>query len=104
MDDYTLVLNAGSSSLKFSVYPRHETSAWVLAARGQIDGIASSPRLTVKDGTGASLANEQLPATVKDGRAALDALTVWLRSRWGGARVLGVGHRVVHGGTRYANP
>ena len=39
-----------------------------------------------------------------DGRGAFAALAAWLRSRYGGARVLGVGHRVVHGGARYARP
>ena len=41
---------------------------------------------------------------MRDGRSALDALAAWLRSRYGGARVLGVGHRVVHGGARFAGP
>jgi len=41
---------------------------------------------------------------VRDGRGALDALASWLRSRYGGARVLGVGHRVVHGGARFDGP
>ncbi len=43
-------------------------------------------------------------ATVRDGRSALDALAGWLRSTYGGARVLGVGHRVVHGGPHFAGP
>jgi acetate kinase len=77
---------------------------WRLEARGQIEGIGSSPRLSVKDGRDARLADETLDASVRDGRQALDALASWLRSRYGGARVLGVGHRVVHGGTRYARP
>ena len=42
--------------------------------------------------------------TVLDGRGAFDALASWLRARYGGARVLGVGHRVVHGGAKYARP
>jgi acetate kinase len=41
---------------------------------------------------------------VSDGRAALEALAAWLRSTYGGARVLGVGHRVVHGGAKFAGP
>jgi acetate kinase len=104
MDDYALVLNAGSSSLKFCVFRRSEMENWRLEARGQIEGIGSSPRLSVKDGRDARLADETLDASVRDGRQALDALASWLRSRYGGARVLGVGHRVVHGGTRYARP
>ena len=51
MDDYALVLNAGSSSLKFCVYRRPASEAWRLEARGQIDGIGTSPRLT-REGRG----------------------------------------------------
>jgi acetate kinase len=104
MDDYALVLNAGSSSLKFNVYQRPAGEGWRLASRGQIEGIGTSPRLSAKDGDGAKLADDELGDGVRDGRAALDALAAWLRSRYGGARVLGVGHRVVHGGPRFAGP
>ena len=104
MDDYALVLNAGSSSLKFCVYARPPAGAWRLEARGQIEGIGTSPRLSAKDGSGERLVDQALDAAVRDGKAALDALAAWLRSRYGGARVLGVGHRVVHGGAAYAGP
>jgi acetate kinase len=104
MDDYALVLNAGSSSLKFCVYRRPAAEGWRLEARGQIEGIGTSPRLTVKDAAGEKLADQKLDATVGDGRGAIDALAAWLRSKYGGARVLGVGHRVVHGGANHARP
>jgi acetate kinase len=104
MDDYALVLNAGSSSLKFCVYCRPVEEGWRLEVRGQIDGIGTSPRLTAKDEAGASMADEKLDASVNDGRAALDVLAEWLRTRYGGSRVLGVGHRVVHGGAKYTGP
>ena len=104
MDDYALVLNAGSSSLKFCVYARPQDGAWRLEARGQIEGIGTSPRLSAKDGAGERLADEKLDASVRDGRAALESLAGWLRARYGGARVLGVGHRVVHGGAGFAGP
>ena len=105
MDDYAVVLNAGSSSLKFCVYRRPEADAWDLAARGQIEGIGTAPRFSAKDGTGETLADRELDeAAVRDGRSALEALATWLRSTYGGARVLGVGHRVVHGGARYSGP
>ena len=102
MDDYALVLNAGSSSLKFSVFERPVGERWHLEARGQIDGIGTSPRLSVKDEIGASLAKQDVVA--HDGREALAALAEWLRSMYGGSRVLGVGHRVVHGGSRFTGP
>jgi len=113
MDAYALVLNAGSSSLKFCVYGRPADGSarpstppygWRLEARGQIEGIGTSPRLGAKGGDGAVVAAEALDASVKDGRRALDALASWLRARYGGARVVGVGHRVVHGGATYAAP
>jgi acetate kinase len=104
MDTYALVLNAGSSSLKFCVYQSQENRAWRLASRGQIDGIGTTPRFAAKDGEGASLDARALESSVRDGGAALDFLAAWLRTRYGGSPVVGVGHRVVHGGARYTGP
>jgi acetate kinase len=102
--DNALVFNAGSSSLKFCLYSRSEGEGWRLTARGQIDGIGTSPKLTVRDDAGNKLADDTLEPSVKDGRAALETLAGWLRARYGGSRVVGVGHRVVHGGAKYAGP
>ena len=114
MDEYVLILNAGSSSLKFCVYRRPETAqsaehggaptAWRLEARGQIEGIGSSPQFSAKDGEGGALAKESLGKDVRDGRSALGALAAWLGARYKHARIVGVGHRVVHGGAKYADP
>jgi acetate kinase len=104
MDDYALVLNAGSSSLKFCVFCRPEQAKWSLAAQGQVDGIGTQPRFRAKDSSGKVLAEDSLSSDVRDGRAAINVLASWLKSNFGGARVLGVGHRVVHGGSRYATP
>jgi len=104
MDDYALVLNAGSSSLKFCVFQRPGGENWRLEARGQIEGIGTSPRLSVKDADLRGLANEKLDASVRNGGDAIDVLATWLRSRYGGARVLAVGHRVVHGGPTFTGP
>jgi acetate kinase len=105
MDDYALVLNAGSSSLKFCVFQRPGGEHWRLAARGQIEGLGTSPRLSAKDSAGAKLTDQKLDASaVRNGSDAIDALTVWLRSKYGGARVLAVGHRVVHGGPAFDGP
>ena len=105
MGDYVLVLNAGSSSLKFSVYRRSDSHALEIDARGQIDGIGSAPRFTAARGDGgAGIKDEGLNAAVCDAPSALEHLAGWLRSRYVGAQVLGVGHRVVHGGPRYTQP
>jgi len=103
-DDYALVLNAGSSSLKFCAYRRHDAAPWGLQARGQVEGIGTSPHLTAHGEAGESLVDRRIDEAVRDGRGALHAVAEWLRSVYGGARVLGVGHRVVHGGAGYAAP
>src|SRR5262249_33365579 len=105
MDAYTIVMNAGSSSLKFCIYRSPEGGAWPLETRGQIEGIGTAPRFTAKNGVGERLADSALDAkTVHNGSTALEALAAWLRSKYAGAKVLGVGHRVVHGGARFAGP
>lgn len=104
MHDYALVLNAGSSSLKFCVFGRPEGGDWSLASRGQIEGIGTAPHVSARDGEGRPLVNQKLGVQARDHHGALDALAAWLRSMYGAARVLGVGHRVVHGGVRYTGP
>jgi acetate kinase len=104
MDDYALVLNAGSSSLKFCIFQRPRSERWNLAARGQIEGIGTSPRLIVKDAESRRIADDLLDSEVRDGAAAVSSLAGWLRANYGGARVLGVGHRVVHGGAKFVGP
>ena len=104
MDEYTLVLNAGSSSLKFCIYRRSGSAPWQLEARGQIEGIGTAPQLSAKDGSGGELVDQKLDAKVCDGRSAIDSLAEWIRSRYQGASVRAVGHRVVHGGPSYARP
>ena len=102
MNDYALVLNAGSSSLKFCLFERPPAEGWRLAARGQIEGIGTAPRLSVKDADGQVIDKQDVPA--KDGNDAVEVLAAWLRARYGGSKVLGVGHRVVHGGARFTGP
>jgi acetate kinase len=111
MADYCLVLNAGSSSLKFSVYrtearPDQSRGAGSLAleARGQVEGIATAPRLTARDGSGRPLTDQPLDASVSEALTALDTIAAWLRGRFTGARVVAVGHRVVHGGNDFVVP
>jgi len=104
MDDYALVLNAGSSSLKFCVFHRPPAERWQQGARGQIEGIGTSPRLSVKDVDGKRLADEKLDPSIRDGSAAIDSLAAWLRGWYGPSRILGIGHRVVHGGPNFTQP
>ena len=104
MRDFTLVFNAGSSSLKFCAFARGEQNDWILMSRGQIEGIGSAPRMSVRGDVGQLLMDEALEADIRTQRGALDILARWLRSTYAPARVLGVGHRVVHGGSTYIGP
>src|SRR5438034_355837 len=100
-----LVVNAGSSSLKFCVYSIDEASAPALVARGQIDGIGTRPRLRARDAGGATLADQTFAAgEVADVAAALDRVGVWLRQKYARSNLVAVGHRVAHGGPRYSAP
>ena len=102
--DCLLVLNAGSSSLKFAVYRRRTKHEWQVAARGQIQGIGTTVHMSAHDGAGAPIPTPALAADVRDRRTALDYLAGWLRAQFATAHLVGVGHRVVHGGAEHAGP
>ena len=77
---------------------------WRLESRGLIEGIGATPRLSARDGHGGKIADQALELGVRDQSGALEVLATWLRRTYAPARVLGVGHRVVHGGPKYAAP
>jgi len=104
VSDAILVLNAGSSSIKFSVFPGNERpSRQDLLCEGQCDGIGHRVHFTAKDRAGASLVEEYL-AEGASHEDALAALLRWLESHFKDRRLVAVGHRVVHGGSRYTAP
>jgi acetate kinase len=104
MSDALLVLNAGSSSLKFSAFDEAEASR--LIVRGQIEALATHPRFVARAADGAILAEKEWPAGVPlTHDDAIDHLFGWARdSAFGAHRIAAVGHRVVHGGTRFSAP
>ena len=104
MNDYVLILNAGSSSLKFCVYRPPHNRNLDMVVRGQIEGLGGNAVLSAKDSGGKTLVDKKPYAQIKDAVDALDALAGWLRTQFNEARLLGVGHRVVHGGTSYFLP
>lgn len=104
MHDYALILNAGSSSLKFCVFVRPEDDDWKIESRGQIEGVGTSPRLAAHDRYGRLIVDRILEPRPRDVHEALNSLAAWLGSVYGGAKVVGVGHRIVHGGTRFHSP
>ena len=104
MSDAIAVLNAGSSSIKFSLFVlrREELE---LELRGQIEGIYTAPHFIAQDRAGKLQAEKSWGEGAKlDHAGALDYLVAYLRERLGGDRLIGVGHRVVHGGLDYTQP
>src|SRR5678816_2391110 len=104
MADAIAVLNAGSSSLKFSLFAQSAEGA-VVVARGQAEGLYTSPRFVAKDHAGAVIDEKAWGEGVSLGHAgALDHLVAFLRQHLTSYRLVGVGHRVVHGGLEYTKP
>jgi acetate kinase len=94
------VINAGSSSLKFSFY---EGEQRILT--GQVDGIGARPSASATGQNGEKLDPPDLgskPPTVPS--EVLPAILPWARDRLGNRRLAALGHRVVHGGMRYSRP
>src|SRR6201997_3322654 len=94
------VINAGSSSVKFSFY---EGEQRILA--GQVDGIGANPSASAGGPKGERIAPPDLgakPPTVPS--EVLPAILPWAREQLGGRRLEALGHRVVHGGLRYSRP
>lgn len=102
MADILLVINAGSSSLKFQVYKLPTSTTLAFAYGGQISGIGGSkPAFYVKSADGATLVSEGLPVRdAADLRTAQHALTNWMRREIDRAPIA-VGHRIVHGGPHF---
>ena len=102
--DAVAVLNAGSSSLKFSLFTGGRADL-MLVARGQAEGLFTSPRFVAKDGDGNLLDEKNWePGATPGHEGALDYLVALLRDRFSDHRLAAVGHRVVHGGVAYAKP
>lgn len=104
MADAIVVLNAGSSSIKFSLFVLRG-SELELELRGQIEGIYTAPHFTANDRTGKLTDEKSWGEGANLGHSgALEDLVAYLRKRLAGDRLVGVGHRVVHGGLEYTRP
>jgi acetate kinase len=94
------VLNAGSSSLKFSFYDGEQR---ILS--GQVDGIGANPKASATDADGKPVAAPELgPKSPAVPSEVLPAIIPWAQQFFGDRRLLALGHRVVHGGRRYSQP
>lgn len=103
--DGLLVLNAGSSSLKFALYSSNGSDSAVLL-RGQIAGIGNQAKFQAWDHIGDEVAlSENATRLAVDNH--IDAITLvlnWIHQQVKEIRLVGVGHRVVHGGRHRKRP
>ena len=102
MAECIAVLNAGSSSIKFALYK--DGADRPATSRGQIEGIGNAARLSVKDGSGASIAEREWPQGSLDHQEATRTVFQQMIDLLDGTPVSAVGHRVVHGGMDYLGP
>ena len=99
-----LVVNAGSSSVKFQVFGTGDAADLQRLVKGQVDGIGTRPRLRAEGADGASLVDENYsPEAVPDPAAAIVLAGGWL-ARTQHFDLMAVGHRVVHGGFEFDRP
>ncbi len=105
MADLIIVLNAGSSSLKFTIYVAHGETPRVLYD-GQIEGIGTETRFKAKDGAGKVVEEKKWPPGAPlDHEGAIDALFAWGSGVLSSSdSIVAIGHRVVHGGLTYTKP
>lgn len=95
MTDVLLVLNAGSSSLKFSIFESNENL--VLLESGQVSGIGTNPVFCLSNGDKTNLGEESGHAE------SLAHVVGWVKNH-GDWKLVGAGHRVVHGGCEFSAP
>ena len=102
--DAILVVNAGSSSVKFQIFELAASGVLRRLVKGQMDGIGTRPRLRAATPEGSSLVDKTYsPQEIPDVPAAIGATADWLREHQR-FQLLAVGHRVVHGGPLYDRP
>lgn len=104
MNDVILVLNAGSSSIKFAVYKSGTTADALI--RGKITGIGREPAFAAVGPDGATIGKGVLREieVAADHEALVARLLDWLKQQGGDRSLVGVGHRVVHGGRDFTAP
>jgi acetate kinase len=103
--DAILVVNAGSTSLKFAAYAAEAAGSQKLLCHGQIDSMHDAPRFAATDPAGKKLgAHEWGAGNPIDHKTALHFVVAWLEGNIADLKLVAAGHRVVLGGTRFAAP
>lgn len=103
MSDAILVINAGSSSIKFALFPAGAALESGAVLRGQIENTGTAPALKALRQDGSSI-TAPTPHGTAGTVASLAFLLDWLKLNLGEHRLAGAGHRVVHGGENHSAP
>ncbi len=105
MTNAFVVINAGSTSVKFAAYTGDDADSFDLVCRGQLDGIGSQPSFAAKNSKGEVIEtrtwNKERPL---DREEALKFVITWLERHEAGLKIVAVGHRVVLGGVAHERP
>ena len=105
MRDGILVINAGSSSIKFSLFLSNGDGKPLLSSKGQVEGINVAPHFIAQGPDGTVLSEQHWPADSDlNHEDLLKHLIDWVEDHLDGASLVAAGHRVVHGGPKYASP
>ena len=105
MTNTIIVVNAGSTSLKFSTYGMDAAGTLPLLCHGQIDGMQDDPHFVVKNPAGKPLATHEWgKGQPIHHKTALHFVITWLEANITGMKVVAAGHRVVLGGARFEAP
>jgi acetate kinase len=105
MTPVLIVLNAGSSSLKFQVFDMPDEAEPRLAWKGLYEGLGGDAHFIVRDTNGAILDERSWdPGEELGHEEALMHLIAWLREHQEGRKLVAIGHRVVHGGAAFSSP
>jgi acetate kinase len=104
MRDAVLSLNAGSSSIKFAFYGIGLNDDLEAISAGKIEAIGSSPHFIARDAADNVLVERRWEDPSLSHESLLDELLSWIETLAGAYRLIGIGHRVVHGGVEFAAP
>ncbi len=103
MEPGLLIINAGSSSIKFAGYADRGQREPVLLGKGQVEGLRTEARFVCRNAAGEVLGGHQWRGAITHGEA-IDHIIGWIEENARDVRVAAAGHRVVFGGAQYTGP
>lgn len=104
MSGAILVLNSGSSSIKFGLFAHTANGDPHLLCKALLDKYETNPRLVINDASGSVLFDQARHRDDNGNEVLLTGLLEWIDAYLAGDRLLAIGHRVVHGGRDFVDP